>query len=278
MKKLLLIVFTILFTATFAQKPTIEWANISGGTFLMGSPENEAGRNIGENQHQVTVSAFMMSKYEITVWQFKAFIDATGYKTDAEKDGGSTIWNGSNWKKKKGVNWKCNTKGKEYMPSEFYHPVIHVSWNDAKAFADWMGSRLPTEAEWEYACRAGNELPFNTGSNLTTEQANYSGNKPYTNHEKGVYRDGTLPVGSFSPNTWGLYDMHGNVSEYCNDFFGDYSTDNQIDPQGTTSGLYKVLRGGCYFNSANECRSASRTPCNQNFPSLSMGFRIAKSE
>lgn len=161
----------LVITTVSAQKPTIEWANIPAGTFTMGSPISEPGREDCETQHSVTLSAFKMSKYEITVGQFKAFVDATGYETDAEKgtseEWGSLIWTGRDWSYDSMVNWKYDVMGNLRPAEEYNYPVIHVSWNDASAFADWMGCRLPTESEWEYACRAGTTTPFNTGNKLT---------------------------------------------------------------------------------------------------------------
>jgi len=159
MKGLGAILLTIFFTTTVsAQKPTIEWANIPAGTFNMGSPASDTKRAKDETQHKVTLKAVKMSKYEITVAQFKSFIDATGYVTDADRGvsgfKGSIIWTGTAYEIKAGVNWKCDEKGNIRPKSEYNHPVIHVSWNDAIAFATWIDSRLPTEAEWEYSCRA----------------------------------------------------------------------------------------------------------------------------
>ncbi len=263
LKSLIATIAVITFISTVsAQKPLIEWASISAGTFTMGSPTDEVSREADETRHQVTLSAFKMSRQDITVAQFKAFVDATGYVTDADKGtggvSGSGMWTGTKFEFKEGVNWKCDEKGNPRPSIEYNQPVIHVSWNDAVAFADWMGCRLPTESEWEYACRAGTTTPFNTGSNLTTAQANYNGNYPYKNNEKGIFRDRTLPVGSFAANGWGLYDMHGNVWEWCHDWYGDYSTGVQTDPKGPASGSDRVLRGGSWRTDVLDCRAANR--------------------
>jgi formylglycine-generating enzyme required for sulfatase activity len=224
----------------------IEFVDIPAGTFTMGSPSSEVNRGSDEQQHQVTLSAFKMSKNEITFAQFDAFCAAT-LRTKPSDEG----WGRGN------------------------RPVINVTWDDAKAFADWMGCRLPTEAEWEYACRAGTSTPFNTGNNLTTNQANYDGNYPYNGYSKGVYLLKTQPVGSYPANAWGLNDMHGNVWEWCSDWYeSNYGTNSQTNPAGPSSGSTRVYRGGGWFIFAQFCRSSYR---DSNDPSLSfnrLGFRL----
>ena len=226
-------------------KPLIEWVNIPAGTFIMGSPEDEPNRKADETPHRVTLNAFKMSRYEITFEQYDIFCEATG--REKPKDEG--------WGRKK-------------------QPVINVSWDDATAFAGWMGCRLPTEAEWEYVCRAGTTTPFNTGNNLTTAQANYNGNFPYNDSPKGEFRARTVPVGSFAPNSWGLYDMHGNIWEWCNDRYGDYPETEQLNPAGPDEGTFRVFRGGGWRNYAQLCRSAFRYKYFPDYRHFNIGFRV----
>jgi formylglycine-generating enzyme required for sulfatase activity len=258
---------------------------IKGGTFLMGSPENEVGRNTErETQHEVKLSDFYMAKYTVTLGEFEQFIQAANYQTDADRLGSSYIWTGSEYKDTKGVNWKCDVNGKPQTDKQ--HPVIHVSWNDAKAYAKWLSEKhqvpfdLPTEAQWEYACRAGTSTPFNTGENLTTEQANYDGNYPYNGNAKGKYLQKTTKVGSYPPNSLGLYDMHGNVWEWCEDWYGEkyYEECKQQgmveNPAGPESGSYRVLRGGSWNNFAQYCRSAYRISNTPGRRDNDIGFRL----
>jgi len=140
--------------------------------------------------------------------------------------------------------------------------------------------RLPTEAEWEYACRAGTTTPFSTGENLTTGQANYNGNYPYKNNQKGVYRENTVAVGSFAPNAWGLYTMHGNVWEWCGDWYGGkYYEECKAkgiveNPAGPGTGSHRVLRGGRWGSDAGRCRSAYRGSGTPDYRNAYVGFRL----
>ena len=223
----------------------VEFVNIPSGTFTMGSPSNEVDRSSNEQQHHVTLSAFKMSKNEITFTQYDAFCDATGRTKP-----GDSGWGRGN------------------------RPVINVTWYDAKAFADWMSCRLPTEAEWEYACRAGTTTPFNTGNNLTTDQANYDGNYPYNGNPAGTYLGKTQPVGSYPSNAWRLNDMHGNVWEWCSDWFGVYGTGSQTNPTGPSSGSFRVIRGGIWRGSAQLCRSSYRDVYDPWYGGDYLGFRL----
>lgn len=266
----------------------------------MGSLESEPGRaaitaflqkngiSYSETQHQVRLSNFSMSRYAVTVAEFRRFVEATGYRTDAETGLGSFIWNGSEYVIKEGVNWRHGVSGSVRSQSEENHPVLHVSWNDAVAYCKWLSTKtgkhfcLPTEAEREYACRAGSRTPFNIGVNLTTNQANYDGNYPCNGNAKGVYRQNTVAVNSFSPNAYGLYNMHGNVFEWCNDWYGGTYYDEckakgtVINPVGLATGSYRVIRGGSWDGSAVDCRSAYRYsgPPGHRFSDANVGFRL----
>lgn len=253
MQKFLFIQLLIIlsFVVRAQTKPTIEWVDIPAGTFTMGSPDTEFDRNGLEYEHQITLSAFKMSKYEVTFDQYDKFCEATGRKKPDDNG-----WGRGN------------------------RPVINVSWDDATAFANWMNCRLPTEAEWEYACRAGTTTPFSTGENISTSQANYNGNFPYRDQPKGEYKAKTVPVGTYSPNAFGLYDMHGNAWEWVNDWHEDYLKvmPPQTNPKGPQKGIYRVYRGGGWNLLAQFCRSAKRRYQSPERKFNYLGFRVAISK
>ena len=284
-KNLFIVLLICMFMQSFIvkdRKPVIEWIDIPSGKFIMGSPSSEEKILDVERQHKVRISAFKMSKYEITVAQFKIFIYSTGYVTDAEKitgtDGiGSITWPDPEFKVIPDVNWRYDERGNMLSESDYNRPVTFVSWRDATAFAKWMDCRLPTEAEWEYACRAGTATPFNTGDKLQTSKANYFGLYPYNEYDSlGLVRDHTVPVGSFDPNAWGLYDMHGNVSEWCCDLYKDYQKTGCSFTKNPGRDLPRVARGGSWCNDAEDCRSANRFCHRPGYHSYDLGFRIVK--
>ncbi|KPA10452.1 Sulphatase-modifying factor domain protein, partial [Candidatus Magnetomorum sp. HK-1] len=209
------------------------------------------------------------------------FINATSYKTDAEKEGWAYGWNEkTGWDKQKGHSWK-NT----HFQQNDNHPVINISWNDAIALTEWLSEkgngqyRLPTEAEWEYACRAGTQTPFYFGETISTEHANYDGNYIYANGKKGIYRKQTAPVGTFPANKFGLYDMHGNVWEWCADSYAKdaYSKHERNNPiYEDTGASLRVLRGGSWDDGPRYVRSAVR---NRNGPATrgsNIGARLLR--
>ena len=231
------------------------------GTFTMGSPRNEQGRNEDEVPHEVTLSkGFWMGKHEVTqAQQWKAL----------------TGWDTSCFKRKNLFGFGGDTK-----PS---HPVESVSWHDCQTFIQKLnarvsggGFRLPTEAEWEYACRAGTTTAFHYGNDFDATMANFNGGGPYGNGGKGEYRRTTMPVGSFQPNAWGLYDMHGNVWEWCQDWYGDYPTGSVTDPTGPYSGSFRVLRGGSWLFFDRFCRSANRYRFDPGLRYINVGLRLAR--
>jgi len=249
-------------------KGNIEKGNIvkiNGGTFMMGSSADEPERNSGEIQHQVTVNSFYMGRYEVTQKEYKEIM---GTNPSSFKGDNLPV---------EYVSWYdaieyCNKLSqKEGLIPAYKRNGDRVTWN-----RNANGYRLPTEAEWEYACRAGTTTPFSTGNNITTSQANYDGNYPYNNNANGKYRKKTTAVGSFLPNAWGLYDMHGNVWEWCWDWFGNYFNGSQIDPMGVSSGTGRMNRGGSFNDRAKSLRSAYRSSSDPNGRYGNLGFRLVR--
>ncbi|NEN89935.1 MAG: SUMF1/EgtB/PvdO family nonheme iron enzyme [Okeania sp. SIO3H1] len=231
---------------------SLEMVKIPGGRFLMGSPETEAGRDDDESpQHYVDVPEFFMGKYPVTQAQWEAVM-------------------GNNPSRFKGAS----------------RPVENVSWNDATDFCQKLSQitgkkySLPSESQWEYACRAGTSTPFYFGETITSELVNYNGNFPYADAPKGIYREETTDVGIFPPNSFGLYDMHGNVWEWCQDVWHDnYNgapTDGTAWETGGASNR-RMLRGGCWNLNSRYCRCAGRINYFADFFNYNRGFRIVSS-
>ena len=203
---------------------------IPAGEFTMGSPQGG-----GENehpQHKVYLNTYYIDKYEVTVAQYRKFCEET--RREMPK---VPYW-----------GWQDN------------QPIVNVTWDDAVAYANYYGKRLPTEAEWEKACRGGTTTAFHYGNSLNSDQVNFSGDYPYGGASEGVYRKKTTSVGSFQPNAFNLYDMHGNASEWCSDWYdmNYYKNSPTKNPTGPTSGHDRVLRGGGWCLTAEDCRSARR--------------------
>ena len=257
----------------FADIPT---SAIPSGTFTMGSPTTEVNRIDDERQYEVTLSAFRMSKYEITNAQYAAFLNAKGIGSDG-------IWAAAPVYPTQALIYADNYSGLTYSGSQWVPvagyenaPVINVTWYGATEYATYIGGTLPTEAQWEYACRAGTTAPFNTGNYLTNLQANYNWAYPYNDGINSVttYPGMTQAVGTYPANAWGLFDMHGNVWEWCNDWYGTYPTTTQTNPTGATTGFYRVFRGGGWYSDAQDCRSATRLYSYPGTDTDFLGFRV----
>ena len=262
---------------------------IPGGKFVMGSPKSEEDRLDEELPHEVEITQpFYLGKHEVTVGQFKAFVKDTNYRTEAEKDGkGGKAFNGKEFVQKPEFTWKSL-----HFTQSDDHPVTVVSWNDAVAFCAWLSKkedktyRLPTEAEWEYACRGGTKTRFGAGDKDIDLKAagNIADATLKMKWKEAVWAtnwdDGfpfTAPVGQFRPNDFGLYDMHGNVWEWCSDWYGEdyYGKSPKQDPQGPLSGKQRVERGGAWSTQPKFCRSAFRDFHEPEYRSDCVGFRVA---
>ena len=249
----------VAFKVTGAVDLAGEMILVEGGSFMMGCTNEQTDCSDSEKPaHRVTLSSYSIGKTETTVAQFKLFIDATNYQTDADKEGFSYVWTGSKYEKRNGTNWKCDVSGTPRQPFEYNHPVIHVSWNDATAYCNWLSRktgktyRLPTEAQWEYAARGGNKSRGTqySGSNNLDEVAWHDTNSGSS----------TRPVGQKKPNELGICDMTGNVWEWCNDWYDEsyYQASPSSNPQGAGSGSLRVYRGGSWCYDAQRCRVAYR--------------------
>ena len=252
------------------------FVKIQGGTFQMGSPETEAWRSDDETAHPVTVSDFYMGVYEVTQKEYQEVTknNPSNFKGD-DLPVESLTWY-------EAVAY-CNARSEEEGLKKAYTiDGRNVTWNRS---AD--GYRLPTEAEGEYACRPGAKTPFNTETSISPEESNYFGHYPYLieenyfsqeklDTEPGEYRETTVAVNHFSPNQWGLYNMHGNVGEWCWDYYGDYADGEQTDPDGAETGTRRIYRGGGWNDFAKHIRSAYRASSPADRSSAAVGLRLVR--
>lgn len=263
---------------TIKLKSVGDFTVINPGSFMMGSLESGNIRTADENQHKVSISKriYMQTK-EVTVGQWRRFAKATKYKTEAEATKGAFILVDYNWEQDSEYCW-----GITGFTQTNDHPVVAVSWNDIQAYVKWLNKksrgklkfRLPTEAEWEYSCRAGTKTNFSFGECLSREEANFEGNSKWNTCSVGKSSTGTDKVGSYPPNAWGLYDMHGNAKEWCQDWYGSYAKEEVSDPQGPGSGSSKVVRGGGWTDFVNNTRSAKRMKKKSSDSFSDTGFRL----
>jgi formylglycine-generating enzyme required for sulfatase activity len=240
---------------------------IPAGRFLMGSPDDEAERDPEEVQHEVAITKpFYMGVFEVTQGQYRAIDPKHNAHFNAKNGGGAD------------------------------HPVEQVRWKEAVEFCAKLSDlaaerkagrayRLPTEAEWEYACRARSKTAFNVGDTLSAAQANFNGNFPYGKAAKGPHHQKTTKVGSYAPNAFGLHDMHGNVMEWCADWYDPeyYKKSPKEDPSGPAVGVvptgfakdfFHVVRGGSWLDEGRGCRSAYRFRLQSTEPYRLVGFRV----
>lgn len=267
----------------------MEMVLIPAGSFFMG---DNSGLDDEKPAHKVTITKpFYLGHHEVTVEQFRRFVEATGYATDAERGKGfkgAFGWNPVKMEFQTNEDYSWRNTG--FAQSDT-HPVVNVSWNDAMEFCKWLSRiegktfRLPTEAEWEYACRGGTTTRYSHGNDPeglaqvgnvadATFQGQYFELKALIQASDGYAY--TSPAGSFLPNSFGVYDMHGNAWEWCADWYDPeyYAKSPADNPTGPATGEERVYRGGGWFNCTRGCRSASRSagfPENRN---LTVGFRV----
>lgn len=250
---------------------------VPAGTFLMGSPPNEPERSAErEDRLRVTVARpFAIGAFAVTRGEFAAFVAATGHEPDA----GCFFWTGTTWEERSDRSWLAPG-----FAQDDRHPVTCVDLRAAKAYAAWLSARtgktyrLPSETEREYATRAGTTTPFWWGSSIASDMANYDGTVAYADGARGEWRQRTLPVDSFRPNPWGLFNVHGNVWDWTDDCWSEANAGNPGDGSARTSGdcTWRVVRGGAWNYSPTYLRSAFRywnLPHNR---SGVQGFRVAR--
>ncbi|MHC1743075.1 MAG: formylglycine-generating enzyme family protein [Syntrophobacteraceae bacterium] len=267
----------------------LEFVWLPDGCFEMGSPSGEKGRKSDESlPHRVCVEGLWVGKTEVTVGAFLRFVDASGYKTEAEREGFSWyLTRGKQWTKRDGANWK--NVGFDQRDS---HPVVNVSWNDAKAMADWLSRqgkgtfRLPKETEWEYGCRAGTKAARFWGES-PDDACRYANVSDWT--MKKAYEDPLIhecddrfihgsPAATFQPNGFGLYDMLGNAGEWCEDASGTVDSRQKVNPNRLVNSgqADRVFRGGSWRNEPDKVRCAERTTSDPVFRRPGLGFRLVR--
>ena len=275
---------------------------LAGGSFRMGSVDARAYPADGEGPiHVVELSPFRIDPHAVDNERFAAFVDATGHVTEAERFGWSFVFAGFLpddfedtravagtpwWRQVHGSDWRHPEGPHSDLDGRRDHPVIHVSWNDAQAYCAWSGTRLPTEAEWEFAARGGRRSgAFPWGDELEPDGTHlmnvFQGTFPGANTRADGYA-GTAPVDTYPPNGYGLRNMTGNVWEWCADWFdpGYYQRSPRRDPGGPATGTHRVMRGGSYLCHDSYCRRYRVAARSGNTPDSStgnLGFRVVAS-
>ena len=276
---------------------------LQGGPFLMGGEGSECWKADGEGPvRELILSPFHFDHCCVSNIEFEQFVSATQYQTEAERFGWSfvffnqipkarrkamqfeTVYGLSWWAKVEGADWRKPGGPSTHIRKKMDHPVVHITWNDARAYAQWMGRRLPTEAEWEYAARGGLEQKhYPWGDELTPEGKHrcniWQGSFPDDDTGEDGYR-GTAPTRSFKANDFGLYNTSGNVWEWINDWFSPtfHQTEQPVDPQGPEKGDTRIIRGGsflCHHSYCNRYRTSARTSNTPDSSTCHTGFRCA---
>jgi formylglycine-generating enzyme required for sulfatase activity len=269
---------------------------LQGGAFVMG---DKNGREWEANEHEVVVKDFWIDKHEVTNEQFAQFVEATGYATEAERIGNGMVFlkegvgdadrdreiDLRGGRVVAGVWWRHPESPGSDIGDRMNHPVVQVSWSDAAGYAKWAGKRLPTEAEWEYAARAGGQrVTYGCGPQLKKDGKwllnIWQGDFPRRNSGEDGFL-GTAPVGSFPPNEVGLHDMAGNVWEWCADWFAPdyYAGSPSLDPRGPETGTHRVQRGGSWRCNSERCqgyRACARMPTTPDSCHNHCGFRCVR--
>jgi formylglycine-generating enzyme required for sulfatase activity len=276
MKTLLFCSFTLFASALCAPVSAMaqsrfpdDFVLVKGGAFTMGSPASEPERGTDETQHHVTVSDYYIAKSSVTQQEYNQLM---GSNPSEFKGDNLPVEN---------VTWFdairfCNIRStQEGLTPAYTISGETVTWNRAA-----NGYRLPTETEWEYACRAGTTTPFNIGNNITDREANCYNNYGYNNNSSGRvtggYRGRTTPVNNYRANSWGLFDMHGNVADWCWNWYGEYGAATQTNPAGPTTGTLRVNRGGGWNDFPKHIRSAYRAAMPPDNGSFNLGFRLVR--
>ncbi|TGN99764.1 hypothetical protein PN36_33630 [Candidatus Thiomargarita nelsonii] len=249
-----------------------EMVIIPAGRFRMGDVQG-TGDDDEKPVHEVSVKSFAMGRYPVTVGEFRQFVEATGYQTEAEKGDGAWVWKDNDYNEVKDANWR-----NPYFSQDNKHPVVCVSWNDAMVYVKWLSEqtgkqyRLPTEAEWEYAARGGTETDYWWGNEIGNNRANcYDSGSQWSNKS-------TSPVGSFEPNPFGLYDTAGNVWEWTASEYEDKYRGKELlcIEKNHSESIRLSLRGGSWSYDTTGMRSAYRFDRRPTIRNVDVGFRLAR--
>jgi formylglycine-generating enzyme required for sulfatase activity len=257
-----------------AAKDGMKLVYVPAGKFLMGSTADDPyARDDEKPPHMADLDAFWIDRTEVTNEMFARFVAVAGYKTRAEKIGNSTVFNPSTakWERVTGANWQHPSGSGSDLTGLEQHPVVHVTWDDADAYCQWAGRRLPTEAEWEKAARGTDGRLYPWGNSRPTDKLSNFGMNVGSTMSVGSYPDGMSPYGAL--------DMSGNVWEWVADYHSEeyYRASPPRNPQGPSSGIDRIMRGGSWYMEAGNIRAAYRGWDDQTDMNVHVGFRCARS-